>query len=443
MSMQTTIVTCHGDFAVGEVDERIFGGFLEHIGRAVYEGVYDPTCKHADENGFRRDVLEACAAEDDRDAISRRELRQRLPLDGRRGAASSAAHACRNWPGKASSPTTSARMSTSTSAAGMKWTPMLTVNLGTGSPEEAGQWVQYCNSAVGTRLADMRAANGHAAHDVKLWCLGNEMDGAWQIGHVPADQYAIRAQQAAKIMKDVDRTLELVAGGSCGTFMPTYMEWDRVVLEYLGDLADYVSLHRYVGNPANDTPDFLAVTNSIDQQIEQMDAVCRFVQAKGRRKKRPYLCFDEWNIWYRVTDGDGAGNSRRTSTKRSSTWRMRWWRRGSSIAFCATPIACTSPTSPRSSMSPRRWLSTARECCSQSIFHPFEMFSRRHEGLALRPAVKGPTYEGKTNGRVHTIDASAVLGDGLLHVFLTNRDLTEKARVKVQFNRKPRLATAN
>ena len=163
---------------------------------------------------------------------------------------------------------------------------MLTVNLGTGTPEEARNWVEYCNAPAGTQYADMRVANGNREpYDVNLWCLGNEMDGPWQLGHVPADQYAIRAQQAAKMMKDTDPSIELVACGSCGITMPTYMEWDRQVLEYLGDFADYVSLHRYVGNRDDDTPDYLAITNSIDQQIEEMDAACRFVQAKNRSKK--------------------------------------------------------------------------------------------------------------------------------------------------------------
>jgi alpha-N-arabinofuranosidase len=124
----------------------------------------------------------------------------------------------------------------------MGWTPMLTVNLGTGTPEEARNWVEYCNSPAGTLFADMRGGNGNSEpFNVGLWCLGNEMDGPWQLGHVPAEQYAIRAQQAAKMMRDTDRTIELVACGSCTTGLPTYMEWDRVVLEYLGDQADYIN----------------------------------------------------------------------------------------------------------------------------------------------------------------------------------------------------------
>ena len=434
--MNTTTVTCHSDFAVGQVDERIFGGFLEHIGRAVYEGVYDPTCAHADEQGFRRDVLEALG---------------RLNMTAMRypgGNFASGYHWADGVGPKARRPRVQelAWQSTETNHFGtdeymalcrrMNWTPMLTVNLGTGSPEEAGNWVEYCNSPAGTRFADLRAANGQAQpHGVKLWCLGNEMDGSWQIGHVPAGQYAIRAQQAAKIMKDTDRSLELVACGSCGTFTPTYMEWDRVVLEHLGDQADYVSLHRYVGNQPNDTPDFLAVTNSIDRQIEEMDAVCRFTQARGRRKKRPYLCFDEWNVWYKITDGDGRGKFAPHINEEVYNLEDALVAAGFLHSFLrhADCLKIANIAQIANVIAPI--LTDGDRMLVQSIFHPFEMFSRRRQGLALRPAVQGPTYEGKTNGPVHTIDASAVLDDGLLHVFLTNRSLADKAKVKVQFNR--------
>ena len=307
--MQDTTITLHSRFQIGPVDPRIFGGFLEHMGRAVYEGVYDPDCACADKDGFRTDVLQAL---------------DRLKMTVMRypgGNFASGYHWMDGVGSREQRPTVRelAWQSIEPNQVGtdeyirlcqkMKWTPMLTVNLGTGTPEEARNWVEYCNSPTGTRYADWRAANGTPApHSVRLWCLGNEMDGPWQLGHVPADQYAIRAQQAAKMMRDVDGSIELVACGSCTPDLPTYIEWDRQVLEYVGDLADYISLHRYVGNPNDDTPDYLALTNSIDRQIEEMDAVCRFVQAKARRSsrrsnKRAYLCFDEWNVWYRARRG--------------------------------------------------------------------------------------------------------------------------------------------
>ena len=131
--------------------------------------------------------------------------------------------------------------------------------------------------------------------------------GPWQLGHVPAEEYAIRAQQSAKMMKDADRSIELVVCGSSGVDLPTYMDWDSKVLAHMGGLADYISLHRYVGNRRGDTPDYLAVTAAIDRQIEEMDAVCQFAQARRRGRRRPYLCFDEWNVWYKNRETNGQG----------------------------------------------------------------------------------------------------------------------------------------
>jgi len=318
----------------------------------------------------------------------------------------------------------------------MNWIPMITVNLGTGSPEEARNWVEYCNSPVGSRYADLRAANGSPEpYGVRLWCLGNEMDGPWQLGHVPADQYAIRAQQAAKLMKDTDPSLELVVCGSCGPDLPTYMEWDRTVLEYLGPFADYVSLHRYVGNWKGDTADFLAVTNSIDQQIEEMDAVCRFVQARNRSKKRHYLCFDEWNIWYRAREAEhmnGRGafaphlieEEYNLEDALAAAGFLNSFIRHADVLKIANIAQIVNVIAPI--------LTRGDDLLLQTIYYPFVMYSRRREGVSLQPVVKGPGYESPSYGYVNEIDASAILGEGVLHVFLVNRNLAEPALVEVQ-----------
>ena len=306
--MKKTSIHLHSKFIISPVDPRVFGGFLEHMGRAVYEGVYEPESALADSEGCRKDVLEVL---------------KMLNMTAMRypgGNFASGYHWTDGVGPAEERPTVRelAWQSTESNQFGtdefinlsrkMGWSPMFTVNLGTGTPEEARNWIEYCNCPPGTLYADMRIANGNTkAHDVKLWCLGNEMDGEWQLGHVPADQYAIRAQQAAKMMKDADSRIELVACGSSGVHMESYMDWDREVLSYMHGVADYISLHRYVGNRNEDTPDYLAVTNSIDAQIEQIDSVCRFVQDKSRSKKRVFLCFDEWNVWYKNQETDGEG----------------------------------------------------------------------------------------------------------------------------------------
>ena len=430
--MKQTTVNLHTGFQIGHVDPRIFGGFLEHLGRAVYEGVYEPDCIHADADGCRTDVLDALrrlnmtvmrypggnfvSGYHWQDGIGPREKRPTVrelawqSIETNHFGTDEYIDLCRK----------------------MGWSPMLTINLGTGTPEEARNWVEYCNCPTGTHYADMRSQNGREQpYDIKLWCLGNEMDGEWQLGHVPADHYAIRAQQAAKMMKDTDASIELVACGSCGIHMKSYMEWDQQVLEYLGDLADYISLHRYVGNGDNDTPDYLAITSSIDRQIEEMDAACRVAQTKRRRKKRPYLCFDEWNVWYKDRDKDGKGKIAphligevyNLEDALVVAGFLQSFIRHADVVKIANLAQIVNVIAPI--------LTRGNEILLQSIFYPFEMISKRRRGLSLRMAVDGPSYEATTNGYVLYVDASAILDERKLHVFLTNRSVDEAAEVWV------------
>jgi alpha-N-arabinofuranosidase len=315
----------------------------------------------------------------------------------------------------------------------MSWSPMIAVNLGTGTPEEARNWVEYCNRPVGTRHADMRASYGNLQpYDVRLWCLGNEMDGPWQLGHVPADQYAHRAQQAAKMMKGVDDSIELVACGSSNPNMPTYIDWDRQVLEIVGDLADCISLHRYVGNVDDDTLDYLAVTNSIDHQIESIDAVCQVVQAQQGNRKRAYLCFDEWNVWYKNRQMDGEGQIAPHLIEEVYNLEdalvvagfLNSFVRHADVVKIANIAQIVNVIAPIQTRGDAMLI--------QSIFYPFEMFSRRRKGIALRPTVDGPAYESKSYGHVHYIDCSAIVDGDQLHVFAVNRNTDEPATLQLQ-----------
>ena len=432
-TLAPTTITLHTQFQAGPVDPRLFGGFLEHMGRAVYEGVYQPESPLADEHGFRRDVLGAlrrlnlsamrypggnfASGYHWQDGVGPRDQRPTVrelawqSLEPNRFGTEDYLQLCRH----------------------LGWTPMLTVNLGTGTPEEARAWVEYCNSPAGSRYADLRAAAGHPApHAVGLWCLGNEMDGPWQIGHVPAEHYAIRAQQAAKLMKDVDKSIEVVACGSCTTTLPTYMEWDRQVLEYLGDYADYISLHRYVGNREADTLNYLAVTNSIDQQIEEMDAACRFAQAKRRSPRRAYLCFDEWNVWYKNMQMDGAGQFAPHLIEEVYNLEdalvvagfLNSFIRHADVVKIANLAQIVNVIAPL--------LTRGDELLIQSIFYPLEMMAARRTGLALRPDVQGPAYTSASYGDAFYVDPSAIWNADRLHVFVTQRHLTETATVRVK-----------
>jgi alpha-N-arabinofuranosidase len=433
--MRTTTIHLHSAFRVAPVDPRVFGGFLEHMGRAVYEGIYDPRSRHADAEGFRTDVLAALRRlhftmmrypggnfvsgyhwEDGIGPRDQRPLRIERAWDSREP----------NQVG------TDEFMSLCRK---MAWQPMLAVNLGSGTAEEARNWVEYCNGAAGTRYGDRRAANGHPQpYGVKLWCLGNEMDGPWQIGHCSAEEYATRAKEAARLMRTVDPSIETTACGSSATQLPTFADWDGRVVDNMDDQADFISLHRYVGNWTDDTRDYLAITNSIDRQIDDIDAVTRAAQAKRKSDKRIYLSFDEWNVWYKTLDIDGASAKGEFPAHLIEevynledalvvAGFLHSFVRHADCVKVANLAQIVNVIAPI--------LTRGEDLLVQSIFYPFEMFAKRRRGIALRPAVEGPRYRSNSYGEVDEIDCSAILDGNQLHVFATNRNLDGPATVRV------------
>ncbi|AIE87126.1 alpha-N-arabinofuranosidase [Fimbriimonas ginsengisoli] len=434
--METTTLHLHTAFTVDTVDPRIFGGFLEHLGRAVYDGVYNPESVHADDMGCRKDVLAALrrlnftamrypggnfvSGYHWQDAVGPREKRPKV-----RDIAWQSIETNQFGPDEFLE-----------LARRMDWTPMMAVNLGTGTPEEARNWLEYCNVDGGSKWADMRRENGYEEpHNVKLWCLGNEMDGPWQIGHIPAENYAILAQQTARMMKMTDPDIELVVCGSCAPDLPTYLEWDRKVLEHVRDEVEYLSLHRYVGNEFDDTEEYLAVTNSIDRQIEATDAVCLSAYHTRKTKRRVHLSCDEWNIWYRARHGEHLdGKGKYAPHLLEEQYNMEdvlvaagflnsFIRHADSvkIANLAQIVNVIAPIFTRGD-----------EMFLQTIFYPIEMYSRRRTGTSLQVQVQGPGYTSKRYGKVNYLDSSAILNGDELSVFLVNRNLNEPMEVEVR-----------
>jgi alpha-N-arabinofuranosidase len=434
--VEPTRLHLHTALRIGEVDPRLFGGFLEHMGRAIYEGVFDPTSRHADADGFRSDVLEALrglAFEVVRypggNFVSGYHWEHGVgPVDQR--------PSVRELAWNTIEPNHFGTDEFMTLCRRLDWQPMLAVNLGTGTPEEARNWVEYANGRPGTRFADQRVANGHPEpYGVRLWCLGNEMDGPWQLGHVPAATYAERAQQTAKLIKGIDPTVEVVACGSSGPLMPTWMEWDREVLEYVAGLADYVSLHRYVDNRPDDTADFLATSASVDRQIEEVDAVCRYVQAKRRSQQRAYLCFDEWNVWYRTWDTLRRADPHADNPPHliEEVYNLEdalvvagflnSFLRHADVVKIANLAQIVNVIAPL--------LTRGDELLVQSSYFAFQMYSRRRHGWSLRVAIDGPSYTSARFGEVPYIDASAVLDGRRLHVFAINRSVDARAELEI------------
>jgi alpha-N-arabinofuranosidase len=310
-------VTIDPDRCISTLDRNLFGSFIEHLGRAVYEGIYDPGSKFADPNGFRTDVLKEVKAlgvpiirypggnfvsgYNWLDGVGPKKDRPRV-LD-------------RAWNTTETNQFGINEYVTWCRAVGTE--PLIGTNFGTGTPETTVALLEYCNADKGTKWSELRRAHGfEKPHGIKYWCLGNEMDGPWQIGHIPALQYGIKARDAARQMRVVDPSVKLIACGSSGPFMPTYLEWDQQTLEQCYEEVDAISLHRYFGNDeetGGDTTRYLAMNLDMDRQIQEIVDVCDLVRGRMRSSKTLWLSFDEWNVWYRARSGKAVDGERQVA----------------------------------------------------------------------------------------------------------------------------------
>ena len=423
------------DFSIGQVDPRMYGSFIEHLGRAVYGGIYEPGHPTADKNGFREDVIQKVrelgipvvrypggnfvSGFNWEDSIGPRELRpKRLDLAWMTTETNEVGlHEFVDWAKKANTQV------------------MYAVNLGTRGPDEARNVVEYANHKGGSYWSDLRIKNGaKKPFDIKLWCLGNEMDGPWQIGHKTAYEYGRIANEAAKVMKWVDPSIEVVACGSAAHDMPTYGEWETTMLNECYENVDYVSLHRYYGNPTNDTPGFLARSMDLDDFIKEVVAICDAVRGRKHAKKRLNLSFDEWNVWYHSRQQD------------EEIWKREKWGQALpllediynfedallagailitflrnadrvKIACLAQLVNVIAPIMTRN----------GGGCWAQTIYWPFMHVSKYGRGTSLRAVVRTPVYSCADYDDVPLIEAAATLDDeGNVTVFCVNRDMSDE-----------------
>ena len=427
-AMKTASLIVDKDFEIAPIDNRLYGGFLEHLGRAVYNGIYEPGHPTADENGFRGDVLEIIretrcpivrypggnfvSGYNWEDGVGPKELRpQKLDLAWR---------------------------STETNQMGtnefMQWCkkantlPLLAVNLGTRGPDEARNLVEYCNHSGGTYWSDLRKSHGFAApHNIKTWCLGNEMDGPWQMGSKTAGEYGRIAAESAKLMKWTDPTIELIACGSSHAQMPTFAHWEATVLEHTYPHVDYLSLHTYFGNRSKNRAEFLAKPLGMDRFIQTVGAICDTAQARAKSRKKMFLCFDEWNVWYHADmnlsgldwpvaapiaedvysfeDALVVGGMLLALIRNAD--RVK-------IGCIAQLVNVIAPILTENGG--RAW--------RQTTFYPYLHASLYGRGVALRALVQCPTYLSKDEGDVPVIDTAVTRDDqtGTVTIFAINRD---------------------
>lgn len=429
--MKATMVV-DKDYKIDKIDNRIYGSFIEHLGRAVYEGIYEPDHPSADENGFRQDVMELV-----------RELK--VPLIRYPGGNFVSGY---NWEdgvgpaGERPRRLDLAWSSVEPNHVGtnefMEWAKNvdaqvnMAVNLGTRGIDAARNLVEYCNHLSGTYWSDLRISHGYKEpHKIKTWCLGNEMDGPWQMGHKTADEYGRIANEAAKMMKWTDPSIELVACGSSNSKMPTFPEWERTVLDHTYENVDYISLHQYYGNKDNDLANYLAKSLDMDEFIRSVISAADYIKAKKRSKKTINLSFDEWNVWFHSKDQDKqvkpwevapplledvytfedallVGSMLITFLKHAD--RVK-------IACLAQLVNVIAPI----------MTSKGGQAWRQTIYYPYMHVSVYGRGVALNPVINSPVYDSKDFTDVPYLDSTAVHDDKkeTLTIFAVNRHQNE------------------
>ena len=429
---------------VAPLDRRLFGSFLEHIGRAIYEGIYQPGSPLADERGFRKDVTAEIrelgvpivrypggnfvSGYNWRDGVGPRSARPRL-LE-------------RAWNSIETNQFGTNEFVDWCRAAGTE--PLFAVNLGSGTPAQAAELVEYCNVDRGTKLSDLRRQHGwEKPHNIKNWCLGNEMDGPWQIGHMTAREYGRKAGDAARQMRVIDKSLQLVACGSSGPSLPTWLEWDMQVLEECYRDVDGLSLHRYFslpGDSKNDSANFLSLNLAMERQIKEVAAVCDVVRGRLRVPRKIWLSFDEWNVWYKNYDGNGkrqvaphlleevynlldallVGGMLNTLIRQAD--RVR-------IGCLAQLVNVIAPL-----------LTNDTSVVRQTIYYPYAWALKFARGQALDLLVEGDVaFENRDVGTVPYIDIAGTWDSakGTSTLFLLNRDLEQSRDVEITWRDQP------
>ena len=439
---------------ISPINPHIYGSFLEHLGRAIYGGIYDPQSKFADANGFRTDVLA--------------EVKKlgvpiiRYPggnfvsgyhwLDGVGPKKNRPTVLDRAWDSLETNQFGTDEFVTWAHEAGAE--PLFGLNFGTGTAEDAAALVEYCNVLKGTKWSELRRANGYEQpHNVKFWCVGNEMDGPWQIGHMDAQGYGMKAADAARQMRAVDPSVKLIACGSSGPFMPTYIEWDRTVLEQCYDDVDGISLHRYWGNTDethHDSQIYMAMNLAMDRQIEEIAAVCDSVRAEKRSGKAMFLSFDEWNVWYRARSGDDVdGHGKFAPHLLEEKYNLEdallvggltnsLMRHADRVqlACLAQLVNVIAPI-----------MTNENGILRQTIYYPYAWALRYAHGISLSVAAEGPGYEVAALGRpiesiglpvpgfgkVPWLDVTAVWDEEkkASTLFIFNRDLHNERELEI------------
>lgn len=422
------------DFEIGAIDRRLFGTFVEHIGRCVYGGIFEPGHPTADERGFRQDVI-ALTKElgvtvvryPGGNFLSGYKWEDGVgPLEDRPRQLDLA------W--FATEPNTFGTNEFIDWCRASEVEPMFCVNLGTRGPDQAREFIEYCNHPGGTKLSELRKSHGYEEpHAIKLWGLGNEQDGPWQIGEKTAYEYGRIANETAKLMRWVDPSIELSACGSSNIDMKTFASWEYEVLEQCYDKVDLLSLHQYFANPDDNYYDFQTDIDRMDRFIKQVVSICDAVGAKKRSAKKIMLSFDEYNVWYKARQTGMLDRPKDWPVGPAFNEEIYNFEDalvlgGAMIALLnncdRVKVACLAQLV---NVIGPIMTENGGAAWRQTIFYPFADAARAGHGKVLRPSVSSPTFSSKGASEAPYLLTSVIQNDAedTITVLALNRHLNE------------------
>ncbi|KFF30750.1 alpha-N-arabinofuranosidase [Bifidobacterium bombi] len=430
------------NFRVGKVPDRLFGSLVEHLGRCVYTGIYEPGHPKADEHGFRKDVLQlvrelgvTTIRYPGGNFVSGYRWEDGVGPQGERPHRLDSA-----WHSKETNKFGLHEMSAWLEEAGGNEL-MEAVNLGTRGLQEALDLLEYSNVPDGTRLSDQRIRNGHREpFNIKMWCLGNEMDGPWQMGHIDALSYGRLAAKTAAGMRQIDPSIELVVCGSSTHDMPTFGEWEQTVLDQTYDLIDFVSCHAYFKPVNGDIQSFLASGVDMDRFINDVYSIIASTKAKRHSKHDVFLSFDEWNVWYEANEPahNPAGIDNWPVAPRLLE---QLYSAADAVVVGDLLISLLKNVNHVHAASLAQLVNVIAPIVTepggaawrQTIFYPFsQVASTVKKGVVLLPCLDSSEMNTDLYGSVDIVNAVAVVcHDGSLIIFAVNRSINDPIKFSV------------
>lgn len=414
---------------IGDIDTMIYGNFTEHLGRCIYGGIYDPKSQQSNTDGFRKDVIEATnnlgvsiirypggnfvSGYHWEDGIGPKENRPKRK-DLAWGAIETNEVGTDEY----------MKFISKTKAQ-----PYFCVNLGTGTIEEARNWVEYCNAPTGLYYSDMRAKNGHPQpYNIKYWGLGNEMDGPWQMGHKNAEDYSKYALEAAKLMKWSDENIKLIASGS-SNYGADWMHWNRTVLTELRNQIDYISVHQYVNNGDSNHRKFMTATLFTDKIIKITEGLINEVKSRYRINRPIYIAFDEYNVWYRAWTEQQLEEHYNLQDALVIAEFMNCFIRNAHIVKMANMAQLVNVIAPMMVTNDKLWL--------QTIYFPLQLFGANCYGKSVSAFVDGDTYDVGDQKGIPYLDVSTAYNDAkeelVINVVNRSEDKAVETTIQNQF----------